>query len=205
MRRDEFSVHDPAEVQRLARTCEVGYLGVTDPDGYPRVVPLNFAMHNGSIYFHGAQEGEKYEAFKRTPKVSFCFVEPFSYLPSYWQAKEHACPATIFFKSVYMRGKGSLVENPDEKAAALQALMDKHQPEGGFKSLSVSDPLYETSIRNVGIFKVKPERVDMKIKLGQGYTDKTRQKLIDHLRERGTELDLQTIAEIECAAKSDSP
>jgi nitroimidazol reductase NimA-like FMN-containing flavoprotein (pyridoxamine 5'-phosphate oxidase superfamily) len=197
MRRSDLAGTDPSEIARLAQTCEVGFLGINDPDGFPRVIPLNFVLIEEYIYFHGATEGEKFEALKTNPKVTFSYIEPYSLIPSHWLAKDYACPATIFFKSVYMRGVGSIVSDPHEKAIALQALMEKHQPEGRFRTIRSDDPMYTKAIAEVGIFRISPERVTTKFKLGQNESEKHRRHLIDRLRERGTELDIKTAAEIE--------
>lgn len=197
MRRIESQIKDPSEVKRLAAACDVGFLGITDPDGYPRVVPVNFVLIGESIYIHGASEGEKYDRLKTGPKVSFSFIEPYSMIPSSWQSEEYACSATVFYKSVYMRGLGSIVDDPEEKAAALQALMEKHEPEGDFLAIRADEPLYAKALADVAIFKVVPDRVTTKFKFGQNLSETLRRSLIDKLRERGTDLDIRTAAEIE--------
>ncbi len=196
MRRDEFREDNSDEIERLAHRCEVGYLGITDPEGYPRVVPLNFALKNGCIYFHGALEGEKFDAFLTNPKATFCAAIPYSLIPSYWLAKDYACPATAFFKSLYFRGEGSLVDDPDEKAMALQALMEKLQPEGNFRPIVASDPMYEKPLQKVAIFKIVPNRVDTKFKFGQNMGEATRRRLIAKLEERDQGMDKETADEM---------
>jgi hypothetical protein len=42
MRRSELESKDPADFAALMSTS-VGHLGIITPDGYPRVVPVNFA------------------------------------------------------------------------------------------------------------------------------------------------------------------
>ncbi|MFQ5652406.1 MAG: pyridoxamine 5'-phosphate oxidase family protein [bacterium] len=55
MRREDFMFTDYDELEIIAQRCDVGYLGIHDPDGYPRVIPLNFHLMNPCIYFHGAE------------------------------------------------------------------------------------------------------------------------------------------------------
>ena len=40
-------------------------------DGHPMVKPLDFAYHDGNIYFYSAKEGEKIEDVKRDNRVCF--------------------------------------------------------------------------------------------------------------------------------------
>ncbi|HUU44766.1 MAG TPA: pyridoxamine 5'-phosphate oxidase family protein [Acidobacteriota bacterium] len=197
MRRNESTGMNPSEIERMAAACEVGFLGIDDPDGYPRVVPLNFVLIGECIYFHGALQGEKFDQLKTDPKVSFCFVEPYSMIPSDWQTGEYACSATVFFKSVYLRGVGSVVVDPDEKAMALQALMEKHQPEGRYRAIRADDPLYDKALEDVAVFKIVPDRMTTRLKFGQNLSAEQRRRLIDKLRERGEDLDILTAAEIE--------
>lgn len=196
MRRNEFSSLDFDEIERIASRCDVGYLGMVDPDGYPRVVPLNFVLNDRCIYFHGALEGEKFDALSANPKVTFSVVEPYSFIPSYWIAKEFACPATVFYKSVYFRGQGSLIHDPSEKAAVFQALLEKHQTEGHYRPISAKDPLYEKPLQQVSVFKIEPAHVDAKFKFGQNFSAQKRLELIKKLEERGTLIDKRTAAEV---------
>jgi hypothetical protein len=184
------------DLPHIAAEIDVGYLGITTPDGYPRVVPVNFATIEDVIYFHGAASGEKYEAFRNGQRVTFCIAVPYSMIPSYWRSERYGCPATQYFKSVLVKGRGVVVEDPNEKARALQALMDKHQPEGGFAPFDYTDQLYRAAIDEVAIFRIKPERFDIKIKFGQNLTEPTRRKIIQKLQERGRALDLRTAEEM---------
>ena len=76
------------------------------PDGYPRVVPINFATIGDRVYFHGACIGEKYDSFDANQKVTFSVDLPYAMIPSYWQDAEQACRANQFFKSALIRGRG---------------------------------------------------------------------------------------------------
>lgn len=175
----------------------VGYLGIMTPDQYPRVVPVNFVTIGDRVYFHGAQSGEKHDAFARGQKVTFCIAIPYAVIPSYWRSTDYACPATQFFKSILIRGHGVIVHDPDEKAAALQALMEKHQPDIGFRPIDASDPLYAKALDEVAVFRIDPERIDIRSKFGENLSRETRLVLIEKLKERNEGLDPETAMEME--------
>lgn len=196
MRRDEFGTASQTEIEQVANRGAIGYLGMHDAEGYPRTVPLNFVLANQCIYFHGAQAGEKFDALNTNPKVTFTIVEPYSMIPSYWLAKDYACPATVFYKSVSYRGEGRLIEDVDEKAMTLQTLMEKHQPEGNYRPITATDPMYELPLQRVSVFKITPSRVDAKFKFGQNFSVKTRLDLIAKLENRNQGIDAQTAVEI---------
>lgn len=196
MRKEEYLDNSPETKEELFREL-IGRVGIITGDGYPRVVPINFVNLNGYIYFHGSKKGEKAEAFKTNPKVTFEIDKPLSNIPSFWLGEKSACPATIYFKSLSMRGVGTIVSDLKEKADALNALMMKDQPEGGYHPITVDNPLYTKNLEETCVYRIEPVEVTVKTKLGQNRSAKIRKGIIKLLRERGTPLDLLTASEIE--------
>jgi len=181
----------------IARRANVGYLGITSSDGYPRAVPVNFVAVGDRIYFHGATTGEKHDALADGQKVTFCIAVPYSMIPSYWRSPDYACPASQYFESVLIRGRGAIVVDRKEKAAALQALMEKHQPEGGFRRIDSADPRYAKTIEEVAIFRIDPDRIDIRSKFGDHLSPETRSRIIEKLKERNLGSDRATAQEME--------
>lgn len=197
MRRDEFKCKNPKEVLELLNTEQVGYLGIITHDKYPRVIPVNFCAIENIVYFHGALEGEKYSLFEATPKVTFAVSRQYSLIPSHWISSNYACVSTIFYKSILIKGTGYIVGELKEKAVALQILMEKHQPEGGFNSIDENDKLYQKALKETGIFKIIPDTIDYKRKFGDYLPEKTRKILIEKLIERNKGLDSETAKELQ--------
>ena len=195
MRRKEFEKYDQNEYYNLMQVEQVGQLGIVDKNGYPRIVPVNFVLYDENIYFHGALEGEKYDLLKDHPKVTFSVYQPYSYIPSYFTSNI-ACQATIFFKSVHIRGQGSLVEDFNEKIKIVIKLMEKHQPERRFDDIELSNPKYYHYMETTGIFCITPSEITMKQKFGQNMNDNVIAHMIQFLEERKTPIDLETVAEI---------
>lgn len=196
MRRSDFQISDPETLNWIMTHGKIGHLGIIDTEGYPRIVPLNFVWMDGAVYFHGALDGEKFEIFKSQPKVTFSVDMPYSMMPSYWSAKDYACPASIYFKSAHIRGTGTLVEDVGEKAKALQTMMEKDQPEGGYKPITVDEPLHQGPLKKTAVFKIVPAQIDVKAKFGQNLNATARQNLIAKLEERNDWMDRQTAEEI---------
>ncbi len=197
MRRAELEANDPALFAEVARDCPVGYLTLVTADGQPRSVALNFAALGSDIVFHGALAGEKFELMRTRPRAGFTMVKEYSFIPSHWSAPEHACPATHFFKSVEIRGRGEVVEDVALKARALQALMEKMQPEGHYTPIDHRLPMYRGPLERVGVFRVVTEAWTGKSKFGQNEPAKLRRVFVEKLRERGGPMDLATALEIE--------
>lgn len=197
MRRYELSSNDEeTDFKYLTQKVDIGQLGIVDKNGFPRIIPLNFVALDGSIYFHGAKDGEKFELFQLNPKVTFSIYQPYSYIPSYFTSGKYGCPATHFFKSLHIRGTGYLVDSVEEKAVALQALLAKYQGEERHQPIDHNSSLYKKALQNVAVFKINVIEITYKIKFGQNETDNTIQKIIDGLLDRGDDLDIATIEEV---------
>lgn len=74
MRRSDREIKDWNEIIHVMEKCEVCRLALHDEE-YPYILPLNFGMQieNGQIalYFHGANEGRKYELIAKDNRASF--------------------------------------------------------------------------------------------------------------------------------------
>jgi uncharacterized protein len=197
MRRTEFDSHDPAVIAEILEANKVGRVGIIAPDGYPRIVPVNYVAVDSHIFFHGAPDGEKYAVFTAGGMVSFAVDMPYSTIPSYWLDAHNACPATIFYKSLFLRGCGRIVTDPEGKAKALQALMESEQPEGGYDHIAADNPIYRRRLSGVAIFEIIPNAIDVKLKFAQNRSPDVRRRLISLLRERGGSTDEATAREIE--------
>jgi len=196
LRRSELESSDVAVFAEVARGAEVGNLALITADGTPRVIPLNFSVVGETIYFHGATQGEKLDCLRNDAHCSFSMVKAYSLIPSYWTSPKSACPATHFYKSIELRGLCELTEDLEEKALALQALMEKYQPEGRHDPIRADDPNYAGALRDVAVFRVSGSWT-AKVKFGQNEASQRRRVWVEKLRERGEARDLATADEIE--------
>ncbi|MCE7735979.1 MAG: flavin-nucleotide-binding protein [Candidatus Heimdallarchaeota archaeon] len=197
MRRNELESQSyQSDFEFLCNKVDIGYLGLIDRENYPRIIPVNFVALGWDIYFHGSLEGEKYDLLTGNPKATFSVDFPYSFIPSYWSSESYACPASHYFKSLFLRGKGSIVDSIETKVTVLQKLMEKYQPEGNYKKISEDLSIYKNALKNVGVFKIEKVELSIKVKLGQNESDKTIDKIVYGLRDRGSEIDLLTVDEI---------
>lgn len=193
MRRREFEVTDPEELNEVLDAIEWGSLVMVTAQGAPLQVPLNFVRLEGHLYFHGAPAGEKVGVAKQNPPASFLVVDPHALLPSTFFDPENACPATQFFTSVLVKGRVRLVEDPAEKARALQALMEKLQPQGGYDPIAADNPRYQAALRGVAVLALSMEAVTGKFKLGQNLSDAAAESVMAQLERRDDPQDRRTV------------
>ena len=128
MRQAKKEIMDIHQVIQLLNTCHVGRLGTIGRDGYPMVKPLNFAYHEGRIFFHSAREGEKIEDIKRDDRVCFEADLPIALVKS----RGIPCRAEYLYRSVIVKGRARVVEDEAGRLFGLRLLMEKYQPEGGY-------------------------------------------------------------------------
>jgi hypothetical protein len=195
MRRKEFEAKNQKSLEDVLKTAEIGTLSFNGPDGFPRITPLNFA-YDGRILWHGAIAGERFDCLQRDPRATFCAVSPQSYVPSYLLSEENATNATAAFKSVIVRGRCQVINDPQEKCAILNTLMDKYQPEGRYRKITPDDPMYLKILAATGVFALVVQEMTGKFKLAQNKPEEARKKIADWFLERGLSSDRVLAAEI---------
>lgn len=162
--------------QETGRVCSI------DKDGFPQIIPMNFVYANDAIYMHSHPRGEKLENISKNPKVGFEVDQSLEFLPSYFSSPTDASQADTLYISVVIKGNATLVSDPKEKTLALNELMKKYQPEGGYEKMS---PDMEV-VKEVAIIKVVPVTMRGKYKIGQHFDKKTRLEIAKKILERNS-------------------
>ena len=117
-----------------------------DMDGYPYAVPMNCALVDGAIVFHGAGVGEKYEALKRSNKARLVCVLNYAPIKETFSAK---------YESVIVKGDVTEVEDRDEKirllSAFTQIVLESEMP--------IFADVIDKSIGKISIWKMSIDEV----------------------------------------------
>ena len=158
MRKSNKKITDAAVIIDILNTCHTGRLGTVGADGWPMVKPLNFAYHEGRIWFHCAREGEKLDDIKRDNRVCFEVDLPIAYVKG---TPENPCRAEYLYRSVIVRGRAVIVKDQAERLLALDLLMRKYQPEGGY------GPYPEEKLALTCIVRIDIEDLSGKEELGK--------------------------------------
>ena len=186
-----YEIKDEELIINILENAEFGTLAICK-DNKPYSIPLNFVQIKGEIFIHGAKKGRKIEIMKNNAYASFSVVESYSLLPSYFSTDDgRASPATHMFKSVIIDGKIEFIDDYKEKTNALELLMQKYQKEGGYKALN--DVIYKKIINATCLYKLIPKESTAKFHLGQDYNQERFSRIKEHLLERGTQKDLDTL------------
>ncbi len=115
MRRKEKQLPMEATLE-IIKNGDYGVLSTVGTDGQPYAVPLNYAYHDGIIYFHCATDGHKLDNITANPKVSFCVVGDTEIVPKKF--------TTCFNSAILFGTAKEMVE--EEKETGFLALLNRY-------------------------------------------------------------------------------
>lgn len=158
----KYEIHSKHKMIEFLNGQSVGRIASLDSNGYPQVIPMNFVFHDAVVYMHSHPFGEKLDNIRRNPNVGFEVDQHVCFLPSYYFHPSDASQADTLYISVVIKGKAEIVHSNEEKAIALNALMNKYQKEGRYEPLDA----YMPSVHEVTVVKVIPKDMRGKYKIG---------------------------------------
>ena len=135
-----------AQAHDLLENGEYGVLATCGGDRQPYGVPVNYVVIDGAVYIHCAVTGHKLENIRENPKVSFTVVGRTQVLPEKFATR---------YESAIVFGRASIVEDPANKRAALQALVAKYAA----AHKAAGDDYIESLIDKTHVIRIAAERV----------------------------------------------
>lgn len=117
MRRSEKEVTQPEMIATIFAQATVCQLAFADQPA-PYLLSLNYAYHEGSLYFHSANEGRKIDLIKAAQTVAFTVVRDLGLIQG-----DTGCSWTTRFQSVVGHGTITFLEDLEEKRHALDIFM----------------------------------------------------------------------------------
>ncbi len=113
------------ETDSLLLNCMTGILATVNSDGTPYAVPVHYVFPDNAIYIHGLPVGQKISNLKANPNICFNIYEMRGLL---MDKDGKPCDTNTAYASVVIQGKAQVVEDLNEKKAALSAVILKHTP-----------------------------------------------------------------------------
>lgn len=183
----KLEIQSKKKIIEFLNNQPVGRIASIDANGYPQVIPMNFVFVQAdipginsqttikldAIYMHSHPFGEKLDNIKRNEKVGFEVDQHICFLPSYYFHPTDASQADTLYISVVIKGNSLIVEDNEEKARALNALMKKYQKEGRYQILHGN----MSSVHEVTVIKIVPKEIRGKYKIGQHWAPAYRLKM----------------------------
>ena len=109
----------PEECAQILRQGTSGVLALAGDEGWPYAVPLSYVYDGQTVYFHSAKTGHKIDAAAREPRASFCVIAQDDVLPEKF---------TTAYRSVIVFGRVRVLEETEEKRAAVEKLALRYAP-----------------------------------------------------------------------------
>ncbi len=126
MLRGEKKIQDGNLIKTILTKALICRIGLAD-ENHPYVVPMCFVHAGDAIYLHAAPEGRKIEILKQNAAVCFEVESDVAIVPA-----DSPCGWGMQYRSVVGFGKATFVDNPEEKIAAFDLLMEKYSGRGGW-------------------------------------------------------------------------
>jgi len=136
-------------MEEIISRCQVCHLAMSDSEGKPYVVPMNFGYCDGIVYMHSAPEGKKVAILRKNPEVCIAFSTDYELR---YQSEQVACSWGMKYRSVVLQGKVEFVEDYDEKVKALNHIMAQYSK----REFVYSAP----SVKGVCVFIAKALKIE---------------------------------------------
>ena len=185
----KLEIKSKEKVVEFLSSQQTGRIASIDENGFPQIIPMNFVFINDVIYMHSHVRGENLDNIRRNQKVGFEVDKNLEFLPSYFTDPTYAEFADTLYISVVIKGNASIVSDKDEKTIALNGLMEKYQPEGGYEPIKPDMDI----LKGVDVIKIIPESLRGKYKIGQNMDMKSRIDLAKQILERNSPTAKETL------------
>ena len=144
-------------IEAIIHQCDVCFVGITEADGTPYVIPMSFGYLNSEIILHSAPEGKhlKLLALNNRVCVTFCTDRTLVY-----QHPDVACSYSQTSQSVLCKGSVSFVDDVDEKERLMNKVMKNYSD----RTFKFSRP----ALVNVKVWRVTVDEITAK-SFGQNF------------------------------------
>jgi len=185
----KLEIKSKEKIIEFLSSQQTGRISSIDENGFPQIIPMNFVFINDAVYMHSHIRGEKLDNIRRNQKVGFEVDKSLEFLPSYFSDPTDASLADTLYISVVIKGNASIVSDKEEKTNALNGLMKKYQPEGGYEPIKPDMDV----LKEVEVIKIIPESLRGKYKIGQNMDMKSRIDLAKQILERNSPTAKETL------------
>lgn len=186
---DYYAAIPPDEVARFVASQELGRLITVGEGGMPHVGLYPFVYDGAAVDLHLVREDELAVDLAAHPQCVFEVDEVLGVIPSYWVSAEYGGSATAYHRTVIFECQGTVVADPAAVVDQQVRMLARYQPEGGFRPLDPTDPLYRGALERLAAVRLRVLRTRVKFKLGQNRPPQSRRRIIDELRKRGRPAD----------------
>jgi nitroimidazol reductase NimA-like FMN-containing flavoprotein (pyridoxamine 5'-phosphate oxidase superfamily) len=162
LRRRERGSYDRAVIDAILDEALIAHLGIVDQDGQPLVIPTLHARCGDVVYLHGSAAGRTLRALADGAPMCLT-VSLVDGLVLARSAMHHSAN----YRSVVLLGKAWVLEDPAEKRAALQAIVEHIVP-GRWPDIR---PPNESELKATAVLAMRIEEASAKARTGPPVED----------------------------------
>lgn len=183
-----YEQKSPESVAEFVRSQHSGQLLTQRPGGV-NIGIFNHVLENEKVFLHLQKDDEQLKDLAQNPECQFVVHEFLAMIPSYWVEVHNGGAATSYYRYVEYSCRARVMED-GELVEGLKTMMRHYQPEGKFEPIAHEAKLYKASLAQIRGLELTMLGCRTKWKLGQNRPIETRQKVLQHLYERGLAGDL---------------
>lgn len=146
-----YPIEEKEKIEEIIKSEQICFVGFSDKNGIPYVLPMNYGYESDVIYLHSGPEGKVIRILEHNPNVCITFCTQPKLI---WQHPDVACSYRMQSKSVICNGEVGFVEEYSEKERVLNIIMNQYIE----KDFKYSAP----AVNNVKIWKVHIDSIAAK-------------------------------------------
>ena len=129
-------------IDAFVQGCEMGRLVTVGAAGVAHIGLYPFLCAAEAIELHLHVADEQLDDLRSRPQCLFELDEVLGTIPSYWVDPEDAVMATAYHRTVVFECEAKVSLDPLLIVAQQQRLLERYQPEGGYRRLAADDERY---------------------------------------------------------------
>jgi uncharacterized protein len=156
-RKRERGSYDRTVVEQILDEALIAHLGIVDQEGQPFVIPTLHARRGDVVYCHGSSASRTLRALGSGAPACLT-VSLLDGLVLARSAMHHSAN----YRSVVLLGRARPIEDPDEKLAAFESIVEHIVP-GRWSEVR---PPTENEIKATGVIEMRIEEASAKVRTG---------------------------------------
>ena len=176
-------------LHRFVTSQELGRLVTVSAAGQPHLGLYPFVFLGATLEIHLHRSDEQLADLRANAHFAFEVDEIHGTIPSHWVHPENAMFATAYHRTVIFECDAQISEDSAVLGAQQQRLMERYQPDGGFRRVSAEHAMYRGPFNQIAALTLTVRERKVKWKLAQNRDRETRTRLITELRKRARATD----------------
>jgi|SRR5579862_5717129 len=189
--------HFPAPEELLATIEEYPFATLVAPGDPPIATHMPFVLERsdagyGTLLCHTPRADSIWRQFDGQTQMLVVFTGPFAYIPPRWYVDGARVP-TYNFKAVHAYGRPEIMRRESDVVAMLRTLIEQHEQRlgSGFRFDDIPQGVFDGLRPAIVPFRMRIERLEGKIRVGQNRTLRDRRSVVEGLRARGYDYDVR--------------